>query len=165
MINARVASSIVVTLSLIVLCIFASTGSALPAPASETEKTIWDLEHSYWRYVELNDLAAYRNLWHADFLGWPSVSTVPLHKDRITDWITSQTAAGRSFKLLEFKSAAIQSTDATVVACYWTTYKWTDKAGQGDERRVRVTHTWIQDGKDWQIIGGMSMPETTAVQK
>lgn len=165
MINAKFAPSIVLALCLITLSVAAPVVSALPAQTSDTEKTIWDLEHSYWRYVEANDLASYRNLWHADFLGWPSVSAVPLHKDHITDWITSQTSAGRSFKLVAFKSAAIQSSTTTVVVCYWTTYKWTDKSGKGDERAVRVTHTWMKNGKDWQIIGGMSMPETSTAPK
>ena len=120
MINAKFAPSIVLALCLITLSVAAPVVSALPAQTSDTEKTIWDLEHSYWRYVEANDLASYRNLWHADFLGWPSVSAVPLHKDHITDWITSQTSAGRSFKLVAFKSAAIQSSTTTVVVCYWT---------------------------------------------
>lgn len=34
------------------------------------------------------------SLWHKDFLDWPSVTGVPLHKDHITDWITSQTSPG-----------------------------------------------------------------------
>jgi hypothetical protein len=31
----------------------------------------------------------------------------------------------------------------------------------GTPRTTRVTPTWIKNGKDWQIIGGMSMPEAT----
>jgi hypothetical protein len=166
MINAKLASSIVLTACLIALSLCAPIASTIPTPASGTEKTIWDLEHSYWQYVEANDLSAYRKLWHADFLGWPSLSAEPVHKDHITDWITSQTSAGRSLKLIAFKSAAIQSTGTTLVVVYYrTTFKWIDKAGQGDEHTIRVTHTWIKNGQDWQIIGGMSMPETTSPQK
>ena len=165
MINSRIASTIVAAVCAIALSISAPVALPVPAPTAEAEKTIWDLEHSYWRYVEANDLTSYRSLWHNDFLGWPSVSPVPLHKDHITDWITSQTSGGRSFKLVSFKSAAIQSTSTTVVACYWVSYKWIDKSGRGDERKVRVTHTWIKNGNDWQIIGGMSMPETTPAPK
>jgi hypothetical protein len=65
-----------------------------PAPASGDEQTLWNLERAYWRYVENNDLAAYSALWHNDFLGWPSISSVPVRKDHITDWITTQTSKG-----------------------------------------------------------------------
>src|SRR6476646_9672538 len=79
-----------------------------PSQASGDEQTVWDLERAYWRYVETNDLHAYSDLWHKDFLGWPSVSASPVRKDHITDWITSQTAKGLAFKTVEFKPAAIQ---------------------------------------------------------
>jgi ketosteroid isomerase-like protein len=165
MLNQRVTGAVCAVFCLLSLSIGVLPARTLPAPTSESEKAIWDLERSYWHYVEANDLSAYRNLWHADFLGWPSVSATPLHKDHITDWITSQTSTGLTFKLIHFKPAAIQMSGETAVACYWTTYKWADKAGAGAERTVRVTHTWIKNGKDWQIIGGMSMPETALAQK
>src|SRR5579883_1211362 len=62
-----------------------SNGAPLPSEA----QILWNFEHTYWQYVEENDLTAYRKLWHKDFLGWPYVSEAPVHKDHITDWITS----------------------------------------------------------------------------
>lgn len=132
---------------------------------SENEQTIWNLEHAYWHYVQDNDLPSYLGLWHKDFLGWPSVSAAPVHKDRITDWITSETSKGLAFKSVAFKPAAIQMTGDVTVAYYWMTYEWLDKEGHGAMRTLRVTHTWLRDGKDWRIIGGMSMSETVASQK
>ena len=79
----------------------ALTLSAAPAimraEESADEQALWKLEHDYWHYVQENDLAAYSTLWHERFLGWPSVSPVPVHKDHITDWITSQTSKGLKF--------------------------------------------------------------------
>jgi hypothetical protein len=34
-----------------------------------------------------------------------------------------------------------------------------DKDGKGAAHTFRITHAWLRSGKDWQIIGGMSMPE------
>jgi ketosteroid isomerase-like protein len=135
------------------------------AQASENEQTLWKLEHAYWDYVQHNDLPAYLGLWHKDFLGWPSVSAAPVHKDHITDWITTQTGKGLTFKSVEFKPAAIQVNGDVAVTCYWITYKWLDKDGNGATRTLRVTHTLLRDGKDWHIIGGMSMPEGANSQK
>ena len=143
----------------IFVCLLCVAGRALPSDSSPDEQTLWNLEHAYWHYVESNDLAAYSNLWHKDFLGWPSVSSAPVRKDHITDWITSQTSKGLAFKTVDFKPAALQVTGDVAFACYWITFKWLDKAGTGAPHTFRITHAWFRSGKDWQIIGGMSMAE------
>ncbi|MGO9405185.1 MAG: nuclear transport factor 2 family protein [Terriglobales bacterium] len=126
---------------------------------STSERTIWNLEHEYWHYVQDNNLAAYLGLWHKNFLGWPSFSASPVGKDHITDWITSQTAKGLTFKSIAFKPAKVQATGDIAVASYWITFKWLDKDGKGAAHTLRIIHTWVKDGNDWRIIGGMSMPE------
>jgi hypothetical protein len=84
--------------------------TAYAQDSRKDEETLWKLEHDYWRFVEANDLAAYSTLWNKDFLGWPSVSAAPVRKDHITDWITSQTSKGLTFKTVELKPAAVQVT-------------------------------------------------------
>ena len=133
--------------------------TAQPAPTSNEEETLWNLERAYWRYVQDNDLSSYANLWHERFLGWPSVSTTPVHKDHITDWITAQTSKGLVFKAGEFKPAAIQVAGDVAMVCYWIAFKWVDQAGHGPAYTLRITHAWLKTGGDWRIIGGMSMPE------
>ncbi len=100
-----------------------SSARTIQSQASENEQTLWNLEDAYWRYVQDNDLPSYSNLWHENFLGWPSVSAAPIHKDHITDWITSQTSKGLTFKPVELKPAAIQMTGDIAVVCYWMTYE------------------------------------------
>jgi ketosteroid isomerase-like protein len=146
------------TISLACASLVSSTRS-IPTQSSESERIVWDLEHSYWRYVQDNDLTSYLKLWHKNFLGWPFVSATPIYKDHITDWITSQTSKGLAFKLVEFKPAAIRATGDVAQTCYWITDKWTDKNGEGAPVTTRVTHTWIKNGTAWQIIGGMSSRE------
>ena len=147
------------------LVMASATASAEASPSqvsdqsSSIQQKVWNREHDYWRYVQDNNLAAYLGLWHKDFLGWPSVSNTPVGKDHITDWIASQTAKGLAFKSSAFKPAKIQVTGDVTVACYWITYTWLDKDGKGDSHTVRITHAWLKNGQDWQIIGGMSMPE------
>ena len=155
-----IACFLVIALTIGLACAPAvSSARAIPTPSSDSERTVWDLEHAYWRYVQGNDLTSYLKLWHKNFLGWPSVSATPVQKEHITDWITSQTSKERAFKLVEFKPAAIQVTGDVAETCYWITYKWTDKNGADTQHTMRVTHTWILNGRDWQIIGGMSSSE------
>ncbi len=142
-----------------------SSGVTAQSQTSEDEQTLWNFEHAYWQYVEKNDLSAYSGLWHQNFLGWPSVSAAPVHKDHIGVWITSQTSKGLAFKSVEFKPAAIQITGDVAVTCYWMTYKWLDKDGNGATHTTRIEHTWLRSGKNWSIIGGMSMPEAETPPK
>jgi hypothetical protein len=64
---------------------------------AQNEADLWQLEKSYWEYVKANDLEKYRALWHENFLGWPYVSSTPVRKDQITDWITANTSKGIIF--------------------------------------------------------------------
>lgn len=151
---------------LIVLgCMLAVAAQTFAADTAAEEQKLWEREHAYWQYVEKNDLAAYTSLWHQDFLGWPSVSPTPVRKDHITDWITSQTSKGLTFKTGEFKPAAIKVTDNVAFACYWITFRWIDQGGNGAAHTFRITHAWVRDGSEWRIIGGMSMPENENVMK
>ncbi len=147
------------------LCLTFCSSARTEERPSDSEQALWKLEHSYWQYVHDDNLNEYRSLWHKGFLGWPSVSTTPVRKDHITDWITSQTSKNLSLNVQEFKPAAIQVTGNIAVLCYWLTYKWVDKSGVGDKYTVRVTHTWFKDNEGWRIIGGMSMLETAPASK
>jgi ketosteroid isomerase-like protein len=142
------------------VCFLANAENVFSSETSGDEQTIWALERAYWRYVENNDLTAYSDLWHKDFLGWPGVSSEPVRKDHIADWITSQTTKGLSFKTGAFKPAAIQVTGDVAFTCYRITFRWVDKEGKGATHTSRVTHAWVRRGKDWLIVGGMSMPES-----
>jgi ketosteroid isomerase-like protein len=144
---------------LLLVCFLACAQQTFSSDTAADEETLWQLERAYWQYLENNDLAAYLNLWHEDFLGWPSVSPTPVRKAHITDWITSQTGKGLSFKAGEFKPATLKVTGDVAFACYWITFSWLDKEGKGAPRPLRITHAWLRSGKDWRIIGGMSMPE------
>jgi len=144
---------------LVLACVVATVQAALSADEASDEQRLWDLEHAYWRYVESTDLAAYLDLWHQDFVGWPSISSAPVHKGHITDWITSQTSKGLVFKTGEFKPAALKVTGDVAFVCYWITFSWLDKEGKAAAHTLRITHAWIRSGTNWCIIGGMSMPE------
>jgi ketosteroid isomerase-like protein len=150
---------------LVLMSILAATLRASSSETPADEQRLWGLERAYWQYVEKNDLSAYSNLWHEDFLGWPAVSSTPVRKEGITDWITSQTNKGLVFKVGEFKPAALKVTGDVAFAAYWITFSWLDKDGKGAAHTFRITHTWVRSGKDWRIIGGMSMPETETSAK
>jgi ketosteroid isomerase-like protein len=130
------------------------------AQQSAEEQAVWKLEHSYWDDVKALDLNSYLELWHPNFVGWPSVSAQPQRKDHITDWITAYTAKGLHLKSYTLEPDASQMTGNVIVVHYWLTPLWTDKNDSGEPYTLRITHTWIRTEKGWKIIGGMSAAET-----
>ena len=132
----------------------------LAANLSKDEDQIWNSEKAYWEYVKDNDLEKYRELWHDDFVGWPSVSPEPVHKDHITDWITDSTAKGLKLQSYSIEERAVHVTGDVAIDHYRIKANWakgdTGKVARTDT--VRITHTWIRTNGRWQILGGMSAP-------
>jgi ketosteroid isomerase-like protein len=130
----------------------------MSARAATAERTIWNLEHAYWRFVERGDLTDYSNLWAMDFLGWPADSPTPVGKAGITDWITTEMRKGWKFKVTRFQPAAIEDAGPVISVCYWVRGEWLDKKGErAGGFTSRITHTWLRSGNRWSIVSGMSM--------
>ena len=139
------------------LLVLATAGFAQDSTKQEAQ--VWNLEKAYWEYVKTNDLEKYRALWHEDFLGWPFVSSAPLRKDHITDWITSNTSKGVRLQSYSIERLAIHVTGDVAIDHYRIKATWANN--EGAEVRTdafRITHTWIRTHDNWQIIGGMSAP-------
>jgi ketosteroid isomerase-like protein len=123
------------------------------------EAQIWNLEKAYWEYVKSNDLEKYRALWHEDFVGWPYVSSPPVRKDHITDWIAMNTSKGVKLESYSIEQLAIQVTGDIAINYYRIKVNWATSEGVEVRKDVlRITHTWIRTHGIWQILGGMSAP-------
>ena len=135
----------------------ALAATAFAQNAGKNETQVWQLEKAYWEYVKANDLEKYRALWHENFVGWPFISSAPVRKDHITDWITTNTSKGIRLDSYSIEQLAVQVTGDVAVDYYRINARWAN--GEGAEvrtDRLRIAHTWICAGATWQIIGGMS---------
>src|SRR5881397_836463 len=113
--------------------------------AANDEAQIWSLEKAYWEYAKTNDLEKYRALWHEDFLGWPFVSSAPVRKDHITDWITANTSEGIRLQSYSIEQLAIQVSGDVAVNYYRINAAWANGKGSKERTdRLRITHTWIR---------------------
>jgi ketosteroid isomerase-like protein len=133
--------------------------AAFAQDSAKEEAQVWNLEKAYWEYVKADDLEKYRALWHEDFVGWPLVSSAPVQKDHITDWITSNTSKGVKLHSYSIEQLAIHVTGDVAIDHYRIKAAWANN--EGAEVRTdafRITHTWIRANGEWQIIGGMSAP-------
>jgi hypothetical protein len=143
-----------------ILLLLASTAFAQDSTKDAVQ--VWNLEKAYWEYVKANNLEKYRALWHENFLGWPLVSSAPVRKDHITDWITANTSKGVKLQEYSIEQLAIQITGDVAVNYYRINATWANSTGaEVRTDRLRITHTWIRTNGTWQIIGGMSAPVNT----
>ena len=133
-----------------------------PARAQDpprTEAQVWNLEKSYWEYVKANDLEKYRALWHDDFVGWPLISSAPVRKDHITDWMTANTSKGMKLQSYSLEQLAIKITGDIAIDHYRIKLNWANNDGANLRTdTLRITHTWTRTHGTWLIIGGMSAP-------
>lgn len=137
----------------------ALSATAFGQDSAKEEAQVWQLEKAYWEYVKANELGKYRALWHENFLGWPFVSTAPVQKDHITDWITANTSKGIALQSFSIEQLAIEVTGDIAVNYYRINATWANGAGaEVRTERLRITHTWTRTHGAWQIIGGMSAP-------
>src|SRR5437899_7712389 len=96
----------------------ALTATAFGQDSAKDEAQVWNLENAYWEYVKANDLEKYRALWHDDFIGWPLISSAPVRKDHITDWMTANTAKGMKLESYALEQLAIKTTGDIAVDHY-----------------------------------------------
>ncbi|MGE5207768.1 MAG: nuclear transport factor 2 family protein [Alphaproteobacteria bacterium] len=143
----------------IISLFLALAATAYAQNASKDQMQVWQLEKAYWEYVKANDLEKYRALWNDNFLGWPFVSSTPVHKDHITDWITANTSKGINLQSYSIEPLAIQVTGDVAIDHYRIKATWTDaKGAHAHTDADRITHTWIRTNGTWKILGGMSAP-------
>ncbi len=143
--------------ALALLPLLAATVFAQDSVKDETQ--IWNLEKAYWEYVKASELEKYRALWHENFVGWPFVSSAPVRKDHITDWITANTSKGLKLQSYSIEQLAIRVTGDVAIDYYRIKANWAaSETAEARTDALRITHTWIRTHGTWQILGGMSAP-------
>ena len=132
--------------------LFNSLG-ALYQEYSDTEKEIWQLEEKYWECWIKGDMESYLSLLHEDFLGWASSLEVPGDKKAAREFVQNFWSQIRLFAF-EMKPAGIKIIDNVAMVHYFLALK--DENGNQVGDRYRIIHTWMKQGRNWQLLGGMS---------
>lgn len=125
------------------------------ASDSEIEAEIWSLEEAY--------ISGFRDaahdkvipMWHEQFLGWPANRTRPADKQAVVAYLKRYAAVHGTWSF-EIKKAGIHI-HKDVAITHFILHRTVDSdAGMETRRSTRVTHTWIREGSQWKILGGMS---------
>jgi len=132
--------------------LFNSLG-ALNQEYPDVEKEIWQVEERYWECWIKGDIEGYMSLLHEDFIGWPSSLEMPGDKTAAREFVQNFWTQIKLFAF-EMKPAGIKIIDNVAVVHYFLV--WKDENGNQVGNRYRITHTWMKQEGNWQVIGGMS---------
>lgn len=69
------------------LAILLVSTMALSQNSESDNNDVWQMEEQYWDYVQKNDTISYKNLWHENFMGYPSLGDGVSVKSKIATWI------------------------------------------------------------------------------
>ena len=129
----------------------------------DRQSAVWEMEETYWRLASAGDLDGYVALWHDDFVGWTCSSWTPTGKANIGNWV--QQIRDNDWNLTyELKPMAVQLFQDVAVVHYAAEYVFDfgDGTTKGAGEWRKFTHTWMQIGDSWQIIGGMCANQAPA---
>jgi len=107
---------------------------------------IWALEERYitsYRSANFEDLKV---IWHDKFLGWPADLKYPANKKAVIKYTKEKNSKYSSWDF-KVERMGIQILGNTVINHYNLLISG---------MTTRVTHTWIKEGTQWRIFGGMS---------
>ena len=93
--------------------------------------------------------------YHEDFLGWPHTSPNPKRKADMPESL-QQNFPEPSDDILEFERAGIQVKDNLAITHVKLHITSTGEDEEEIKQSLRITHTWIREAGEWQILGGMS---------
>jgi ketosteroid isomerase-like protein len=126
-----------------------------------TEGEIWALEEQYMAKLSANDLEGLSQLWHEDFIGWPSHSPEPVHR------AAAEASLRNLFQSLdivdcEIRRRAMYCNADLAVAYYTVIFRARMEDGNLLPAAYRITHVWILAGGVWKLVGGMSAEDNNA---
>lgn len=130
---------------------------ASPLPTAENasltgvEQEVWALEETYAAAFRDAKHDVIISLLHRDFLGWSLSRERPGEKGDVPGFLQKHYPKPLDVSV-RIDRAGIRISGDAVNTHYLL--KLTGKDGQ--VKAIRMTHTWIKEGVDWKILGGMS---------
>ncbi|MCW8809416.1 MAG: nuclear transport factor 2 family protein [Ignavibacteriaceae bacterium] len=122
------------------------------------EEKIWSLEEEYISYFKEANHEAILSFYHSQFLGWPDSELHPADKEGAAKYLAERYPEPTQVDY-EIKREGIRILDNIVITYYLLNFSWINDKGVKQTSASRMTHTWIKDGSEWKILGGMSNRE------
>ena len=119
------------------------------------EEKIWSLEKEYISYFKEANHKAILSFYHPLFLGWPDSELHPTDKEGAAKYLVEKYPEPIQV-VFEFKREGIRILNNIAITHYLLNSSWINDEGVKQTSESRMTHTWIKDGSEWKILGGMS---------
>lgn len=119
------------------------------------KEEIWALEEAYFANLYKADYEGVLTLVHSQFLGWPDAMPKPIDKEGSARFMKQliPKPASCTFKI---ERAGIRLLGEVALTQYIIHVNCSDTSGETKTQSSRITHTWVQEGPHWKLLGGMS---------
>ena len=120
----------------------------------------WHLEEKRIECIKSRDVENFREMYHKDFIGWPSRVTSPVGHSELGYKILKAIEEGRELPQVRLRREAVKIFDDIAIVHYASSRSLISESEDGTDssKWMKVTHTWMRMGDTWKIIGGMAAP-------
>ena len=132
-----------------------SVKAALNNPKDTIEEKLWHLEEAYFANLYKANYDGVLAIVHDKFLGWPSSADKPLDKEGSSAFMRKLIPSPSPCNF-SIEREGLRLLDNFAITQYIIHVSCKGKDGKSKETSSRITHTWIKEGKDWKLLGGMS---------
>jgi len=119
------------------------------------EEEIWTLEENYISNFKKANHKEILSFYHSDFLGWPDSELHPADKEGAAKYLAGRYPEPTQVDY-KIKREGIRILNNIAITHYLLNFSWINNEGVKQTSESRMTHTWIKDGSEWKILGGMS---------
>lgn len=119
------------------------------------EEEIWALEEAYFTNLYRANYEKMLAMVHCRFLGWPGNLPRPIDREESACFMKKLIPEPTSCTL-KIRQAGIQVVGNVALTQYTLDVNCVDGTGKEKTQSSRITHTWVKEGRDWRLLGGMS---------
>jgi ketosteroid isomerase-like protein len=123
--------------------------------SSDFEAHIWALEDAYATAYKNADHESILALLHERFLGWPDSEDLPTAYDQVPGFLQEKYGLPASWGF-RIDKMGIRILGDVAITHYALIATANGAEVSEQAQTTRITHTWIREGSDWKILGGMS---------
>ncbi len=119
------------------------------------EEEVWALEEAYFSHLYAARYEEMRALVHDRFLGWPDSAPHPIDNEGSTRFMRALVPAPTPCTFV-IEREGIRVQGGVALTHYLIHVNGSDIAGATKTQTSRITHTWVNEGAGWKLLGGMS---------
>jgi hypothetical protein len=146
-------------LATVAAALIATAATATAAPVgdppgqAQAQAEIWAKEQAIYAARGQGNLKPYIDNVASNYLAWPPFSPVPTGVGALQRAAPKMAVENKEMLAMEFVSFALNG-DAAII--YYKTHRTRLPDGTAADERFEVTHSWVLEGGQWKVYGGMA---------